>query len=347
MSVRFENRASRHSRPKHQAEAGFTMVELMIAMLLGLIVVGGVVSVFLANQRTYRTNQALGDVQDSARTAFELMSRDIRNAGLTGCDNSGRIANVLTASPGGGGTAQWWANWSGNVTGYSATQTDPTVAIGTSANNRVAGSDSLTLLGGDTMGYSVKTDVEPTGTFTLNETSANLQNGDVVIICTPDHAAITQINSYNAGTTITFKHEKSGSPGNCTKDLSYPTVCSSSSSYVFVPNSQVTKLSAVDWYLGINSAGGKSLYRVSVATVSGVPTATAVEMVRGVTTLTLNYHQTGDTAFKTASAISNWGLVDAVQSTIAVESTDQRAGTDVKPISRTFTATTTIRNRVI
>ena len=67
----------------------------MVAMLLGLIVVGGVVSVFLANQRSYRTNQALGDVQDSSRIAFEMMARDIRNAGLTGCSNNGRVANVL------------------------------------------------------------------------------------------------------------------------------------------------------------------------------------------------------------------------------------------------------------
>ena len=42
--------------------AGFTLIELMIAMLLGLIVIAGVTSVFLATQRSYRTNEALGDV---------------------------------------------------------------------------------------------------------------------------------------------------------------------------------------------------------------------------------------------------------------------------------------------
>ena len=69
---RISSRLGQHPR---LALAGFTVVELMIAMLLGLIVIGGVVSVFLANQRTYRTNQALGDVQDSSRIAFELMAR--------------------------------------------------------------------------------------------------------------------------------------------------------------------------------------------------------------------------------------------------------------------------------
>lgn len=89
---------------------GFTLIELMVAMLLGLVVIAGVGSVFLSNQRVYRTNRALSDVQDSSRVAFELLARDVRNAGLTACSNSGRISNVLNAGPNAGGTA-WWADW--------------------------------------------------------------------------------------------------------------------------------------------------------------------------------------------------------------------------------------------
>ena len=54
------------------AARGFTLIELMIAMLLGLIVVGGVSSIFLANQQTYRSNEALSEVQDGARVSFEI-----------------------------------------------------------------------------------------------------------------------------------------------------------------------------------------------------------------------------------------------------------------------------------
>src|SRR5579859_2062961 len=74
---------------------GFTLVELMIAMLLGLIVIGGVVSIFAANQQSSYTNTALGEVESSSRAAFELMARDIRDAGLTGCGNNTRVANVV------------------------------------------------------------------------------------------------------------------------------------------------------------------------------------------------------------------------------------------------------------
>ena len=40
---------------------GFSLVELMVAMALGLVIVGGVVSVMIANKRSYRTNEGLAD----------------------------------------------------------------------------------------------------------------------------------------------------------------------------------------------------------------------------------------------------------------------------------------------
>ncbi len=44
---------------------------------------------------------------ESARTAFELLARDVRQAGNNGCGNTNRIANVLKNSAG------WWTQWFG------------------------------------------------------------------------------------------------------------------------------------------------------------------------------------------------------------------------------------------
>ncbi|HWX67140.1 MAG TPA: prepilin-type N-terminal cleavage/methylation domain-containing protein [Rhodanobacter sp.] len=331
---------------RSKSVAGFTLIELMVAMLLGLIVIGGVVSVFLANQRSYRTNQALSDVQDSSRIAFEMMARDIRDAGLTGCSNGGRVANVLNNAPGGTATAKWWANWNNVVNGYDGATGDPATgtAFGTAATQRVSGTDSLMLMGGEGPGVSVKVNTEPAATFTLNEASSTLQTGDVIIVCDPDHATLVQITNYTGGTVT---HAASGTPGNCTTDLNYPTVCSSSSSYVFATNAQITKLGAIDWYIGINPIGGRSLYRTDLVTTTAVPTPTAQEMVRDVTGMSIAYHQSGNTTFLAAGSVTNWALVDAVQVNLSLESVDKRAGTNVKPIKRSFTATTTVRNRVI
>lgn len=327
---------------------GFTLIELMVAMLLGLIVIAGVASVFLANQRTYRTNQALGDVQDGSRIAFELLARDIRNAGLNPCNNGDRMGNVLNNS-----STAWWANWGNALHGYSGTQGDPATGgvFGTGVGQRVAGTDSVQVLGAVDGGMSVATDNEPAANFKLNDTTTNLQSGDIVIVCDPDHAVMVQISNYN-NSNVTFVHNTGNAvaPGNCSKGLGYPSDCSSTNGnlYQFGPNSQIAKLGAADWYIGNNPVKGRSLYRAAIATDSAgnAGLGTPQEMVRDVTGMAISYHAKGSAAFVAASAITSWAVVDAVQVTLTLQSADQRAGTNVQPLVRSFTATTTVRNRV-
>jgi type IV pilus assembly protein PilW len=334
--------------PNSKAQArGFTLIELMVAMLLGLIVIGGVCSVFLANLNSYDTNQALSEVQSGSRAAFELMARDIRDAGLIGCNNGEPIANVVQGS-------NWWSNWSNAVVGYDRTQTDPAIVSGMPA--RAANTDSLMLLGSADTGLSVAPATGSTSAnaanFKLNEPTSTLQTGDIIMVCDPNHATIVQITNYNSS-NVTVVHDvgNSVSPGNCSKGLGYPTVCTTNGNqYSFGQNSQIAALNAVDWYVGTNpsSIGGTSLYRISVSpsATSTTPTGTAYEMVRNVTGMTLAYHQPPATGFVSAANVTNWSVVDAVQMTLKLQSSNQRAGTNSKPITRTFVATTTIRNRV-
>jgi len=345
--------AGRRSSQPSRAASGFTLIELMVAMLLGLIVIAGVVSVFLAAQQSYRTNQALGDVQDGSRIAFEMMARDIRDAGLNGCDNSGRVANVLNNGPIAGGTA-WWADLGNAVHGYGlgSAVPDPALTVGSAATQQVAGTDSLQLLGAADSGLSVAATPSTTAAnFKLNESTSDLQTGDVIIVCDPDHAAIAQITNYTSSTVTLVHNTGAGSPGNCSKGLGFPTVCTTNGNgYTFGANSQLAKLAAVDWYIGnyTDSSGvsGTSLYRMQLVTMGGTPTPTSQEMVRNVSGMTLRYHQPPSAGFVTAATVTNWALVDEVLATLTLQSTDQRAGTDTKPISRTFSATTTVRNRV-
>lgn len=334
--------SGRRFRSRHSA--GFSLIELMVAMLLGLIVIGGVTSVFLANQRTYRTNQALSDVQNGSRVAFELMARDIRNAGLTGCNNNGRVANVLN-NPG----SAWWANWGNALVGYTGAQTDPaTGGFGTGASQRIAGTDSIMLIGAADSGLSVAQDNEPAANFKLNETTSDLKQGDVIIVCDIDHATIVQISNYN-NNNVTLVHDTGNvvSPGNCSKGLGFPTVCTTNGNlYTFGPNSQIAKLNASDWYVGANGAGGRSLYRVNVSADTGTPTATAQEMVRDVTNMQIQYHQNTRADFINADAVTNWSQVDAARVTLTIQSVNKTVGTDAKPVQRTFVSTTTVRNRV-
>ena len=98
---------------------GLSLIELMIAMVLGLLIMAGVASIFSANSQINRSSQNVSRVQETARTVFELMGRDLRESGVNGC---GRISNdsVHNVLTGAGTAALWWANWTGGIIGYEA-----------------------------------------------------------------------------------------------------------------------------------------------------------------------------------------------------------------------------------
>ena len=327
--------------------AGFTLVELMVAMLLGLIVIGGALSVFLAGQSTYTTNTALADVQENSRVAFEMLMQDLRAAGLTGCDNAAPVANVLQHQD-----TQWYANFGNAVHGYTGAQTDTAITTGTASGQRVTGTDSVQIMGANDTGLSVQTYDKNSAQFKLNQPSP-LVPGDIIVVCDPTHTAITQVSGPNSSSSTNIEVDNNTGntvyPGNCSKGLGFPPVCTpNGNQYQFLPNSQIIKLVAHDWYIGYNSAGTKSLFRGSVDTRSSTTSAPPIadEMVRNVTDMRLSYHVQGDTSFKTADLVADWSKVDAVQATLTFESTDKRASTSQQAISRNFTATATIRNRV-
>lgn len=96
---------------------GFTITELMIALVLSAFLVGGVVSVYVANVRTSQVNDVMSQAQQASQISFQLLTRDVQHSGFTGCGNmiSERVVNVLGISG-----ADWWAHWNqfGGVTAY-------------------------------------------------------------------------------------------------------------------------------------------------------------------------------------------------------------------------------------
>lgn len=329
-------------------QTGFSLIELMIALVLGLVVIGGATAVFLSNKQSYRSNQALGQIQENARIAFELLARDLRQAALTGCGNHGRVGNVLNNGTSAGGSVAWYANFNNAVRGYEGNAADPALSTGTGSAQRVAGTDSLMLIGIAEPGLSLASHVPSTATIKLNESNAPLQTGDLIVVCDPDHAAITQVTSYTAATATLVHAAGASTPGNCSRGLGFPTQCTAAGNpYQYAANAQVAALQAVDWYIGNNPQRGRSLYRMAPVTTAGAPTPTAQEMVRNVTDLQLRYHLPGNADFADAAGIAaaGWLLVDAVRLTLSLQSADRSAGADAQPLARQIAATVALRNR--
>lgn len=84
-------------RLKH-GQAGLTLVELLIAISLGIFLSWGAIQAFLTSKQTYTLQQTLARIQENARMAQELMGYDIRDSGAYGCA-TGRNVGYYTKKP--------------------------------------------------------------------------------------------------------------------------------------------------------------------------------------------------------------------------------------------------------
>ena len=60
---------------------GFTLIELMIAMVVSLLALAAIYSTFLAQHRSYQVQSETSDMQQNIRAAMYFMEREIRMAG--------------------------------------------------------------------------------------------------------------------------------------------------------------------------------------------------------------------------------------------------------------------------
>jgi type IV pilus assembly protein PilW len=73
-------RLSSHRR-RAQRQSGFTMVELMVALLIGLFLMGGLMMLLQNNRKAFSSQSALAQLQDNERLAMTMMTGVIQQAG--------------------------------------------------------------------------------------------------------------------------------------------------------------------------------------------------------------------------------------------------------------------------
>lgn len=83
---------------KRTSNKGFTLIELLVAMAMASIIMAAVVSAYQLQVRGKNTQEALTDMNQTLRTALEIMTNEIRTAGLDVADPSAAIAGIVTAN---------------------------------------------------------------------------------------------------------------------------------------------------------------------------------------------------------------------------------------------------------
>ncbi|HWW19469.1 MAG TPA: PilW family protein [Steroidobacteraceae bacterium] len=81
------------SARKHR---GFSLVELMVAMVISVIIVDAAVSLFLANRQTGNTTAATSAIADNGRIAMSFISEAVRSGGYMACNATNDVRAIVT-----------------------------------------------------------------------------------------------------------------------------------------------------------------------------------------------------------------------------------------------------------
>ncbi len=79
-------------------EKGFSLIELMVSMTIGIVLIGGAVYVFDEARATLNVNDTIARMQENARWALDVLEPDIRLAGYWGRHTSGQVISGSATS---------------------------------------------------------------------------------------------------------------------------------------------------------------------------------------------------------------------------------------------------------
>ena len=153
---------------------GFSLVELMVAITLGLLLTGAVISVFIGSRTAYQATAGVGDMADSGRFALNLIGESVRSAGNIACNS----AMTATSEPTGfvpgfiNGYAQNGVPGQGGIAGFESNGTTPPAAIVLPANPAVGAANN----------WTPNLDPGMTGAIPAGQPGQPVQGSDVLVV---------------------------------------------------------------------------------------------------------------------------------------------------------------------
>lgn len=227
-----------------KTQQGMTLIELMIAMAISLVLLGGVLEVYLGSKQSYNLVEESSRLQENGRFAIEIMTREIRSTDFWGClkrpnstagDDDQNLFNGLdTASP-----------------NYDPKLHDLGEGIigfdNLTLSGAVSPSDSISLTGGDDCNINVDS-VPGTGSVVFTNIAGCLSENDIAIISNCTGGDIFQVTSINPNGALTQINHNTGSvsagPGNYSDPAA--TDCPGANAHCFAndhgPDSKIYKV---------------------------------------------------------------------------------------------------------
>ncbi|GMQ76972.1 MAG: PilW family protein [Gammaproteobacteria bacterium] len=343
-----------------------TLIEIMVAMVIGVIITAAVAQVYATSRATYQLTEGLSRVQENGRFGLEFLTRDVRMAGYSGClSKTTPVVNHLN-NPTDYATDLVLGQhisahaYTGSGTSTAITDWSPALPVSYFTTGEVLpNTDVLVVRGASDQSEQVLPPYMPTPSAALHiETGNGLKVNDIVIVADCRSADMFQITGpADPDTAGTLNHNTgavSQGPGNARKDLSK----------TYDSDAEILKLVTRVYYIGRrknNPDNPPALFRKELD--GGV--LVTQELVEGIENLQLYFGDDTDSdraanIYLTADQVTNWATVVAVRMGLLVRTPDKAerdidartymvAGTLIGPLNdryqrRVFTSTIDLRN---
>lgn len=348
-------------------QRGFTLIELMVALTIGLFLVGAVGTLYVNTRGSFDYANEVARIQEAGRFGLEAISRDTRMAGYNGCGatlpnftisnilNVPRLANGLPSNPS--------LDFSTPIRGYEG-GVDIFPGALTAAGAISGSTDAIILLGVDSSSEMV-VQLHTPASARIDTSTHSIQAGEILLITDCSKASIFQVsgptNTSNTATYVEHNTGGSSSPGNCLMPLSSTCMPLTSGNAYFKPGSQLMRVFSNAYFIAPASQGNglRSLYTMALeGRTDGTPVAR--ELLVGVDDMQIIYgvDTDGDGAtdnYVTANGVgaANWAQVTAVKISLLVRSTSNNVTTTSQPYNYAGTpgsineSTTTPTDRVM
>jgi type IV pilus assembly protein PilW len=302
-----------------------SLIELMIALLLGGLIIAAVGTVYIGSRQSFRTQDSLARLQEGARFAFETMAVDIRQTGL-GCEHVNPAVPDETS-------AGWFTNlFTRSLRGY-----DQTTDI---VDDEIADTDAFWALRAD---KSREVLITAPG---VTDDDVPVDAGGLFVV-TEGYSDATVYSAATVGGTSYTKAESSLCQGTAVPDTA---------------NYRLAPLLGHFYYIRENPAEQPSLYR---ETLLADGSTEAQELVEGVEDMQILYGEDTSQAtvaecpddncsvdaYVDADTVTNWNRVVAVRVTLTLRTTEDNLATEDsaagdRRIRKSFTTTIAVRNRL-
>ena len=298
-------------------QTGLTLVEIMVAITLSLVILAGVIEMFVATKQTYRVEEGLARVQENARYAMNILTKDLRMAGYVGCikfepGDPSNVNNIVSPDAGQGGLADFAYALKGfnstSASGNNITDWSPNLPSYFANGDVIAGTDVIFLK------YASAYDIGLTGNLTA--TNANIQitsnpNGEIVagdILLVSDCGGADMFAATNVSESagkVTIAHANSRNTDNKLSKL-------------YGADAEISKLISKVYFIANNNYGIPSLY---VGKITSNTTTDRTELVEGVENMQILFGVDTDAdgianQYQTANTVetgNNWGNVSSIR----------------------------------